>query len=478
MKLRDYQGHALKLLTQAQEDHTGIVLHAPTGAGKSTMIAAWLKDHPAHRVLVLTHRQEIAQQLLSTFLAWDHKMTDVSLIASDQDRGSYIPTRITVAMILTALNRAEGLVQHEYDLIVVDECHHAAARTWLQLLGYWPGVPLIGLTATPHRLDGLPLRSAGFTRLILAKEYGATFRNLIKWGYLMAPRIITTRSSSDTEEGRFTLAALQDIYRTWKQWAGKLQTIYFLSRVSQCHAFGQWLTQEGVTNASITAATSRMERRCLIDDYRQGNIQVLLNVDALGEGFDSPTTGCVVLCRTTDSLVVALQQIGRLLRVGSPEAILLDCVGICHEDQHGDPISERDWNLDGAPRKQQQDADLAVGGRKGNDQQKLKDKFSGHVAALGALIYWSDTYPPFLGDLEELGIAQDEIDSICQRRLDQAKNHKELLTWAYCMHRGRQGIAYQEAIRRNYKLLGFRAARNHWQKLCQAVPYGQATLML
>ena len=478
MELRDYQQRAIELLDKFQTEERATFLQAPTGAGKTVMLALWLLKHPARKILILVHRQELLVQVHSTLMECDHPITDITPIGGTSTRSASIPhTRITVAMQQTAVRRTGYFAQQEYDLIVVDEAHHAAASTWTRLLALWPNAKLVGLSATPHRLDGLPLRDAGFTGLILARDYGGAIQDLIRMKHLHDPVILTALAKADREGGRYSQAALQKIFDLWlAETNGALPTIFFLSRQEQCKELASWMETRGITTRTVVSSTKAQDRIKAIDDYKAGRVQVLLTVAVLTEGFDAPLTQCVVLARTTDSLVLYLQCVGRLLRWAGQgkTALILDCCGLT--EKHGHPTQEHHWNLDGAPRKEANKAPLT--GQRGDDQ-KIKHDFWGFSKRMGALLYWDeDGYPPLAQQMEQMGLSRAEIDRVAGERLKQATDHPQLLTWAYCHNYGRVGIAYQIARKRGYPLLRPGAEKKHWALLQQRAPYGQTDLGL
>lgn len=337
LQLRDYQQAIIYHTRQSMSfGHTRPLIVLPTGAGK-TVCFAWMADQSQRKnktVWFLVHRRELLDQTIDTFERFN------------------IPTeRIHIGMVATVANHPEKLPKP--DLIIIDEAHHASATTWLKIIDAFPDAYIIGLTATPCRLDGKPLGKI-FDDLIL----GVTTTDLIDQGFLsryryFAPTVADLsglkRKGSDFDKDQaaemlMTNAIYGDVLHHWHQYANDLQTIIYCASVKHSQEVAEAFRADGIEAVHFDGNTPAAERKQIVADFRRGKIRVLSNVDLIGEGFDVPDCHCCVLLRPTASLGLFIQQAGRALRPQlGKTAIILDHVG--NYTRHGLPDDLRSWSL-------------------------------------------------------------------------------------------------------------------------------------
>lgn len=337
LELRDYQQSIIYHTRQSMSfGHTKPLICLPTGAGK-TVCFAWMADQSQRKnktVWFLVHRRELLDQTVDTF-----------------DRFNIPRDRIYIGMVATVANHPEKLPKP--DLIILDEAHHASATTWLKIIDAFPDAYLIGLTATPCRLDGKPLGKI-FDDLIL----GVTTANLIDQGFLsryryFAPSITDLsglkRKGSDFDQEQaaemlMTKAIYGDVLHHWHQYANDLQTIVYCSSVKHSQEIAEAFRADGIEAVHFDGNTPAAERKQIVADFRKGQIKVMCNVNIVTEGFDMSGVDCCLLLRPTMSLVIHLQQLGRALRPAPGKvAILIDCVG--NYVRNGLPDDRRNWNI-------------------------------------------------------------------------------------------------------------------------------------
>jgi superfamily II DNA or RNA helicase len=272
------------------------------------------------------HRRELIKQTLDTF--------DTFNIPRDN---------IFVGMVQT-VTRNLGKYQQP-TLIIFDEAHHAKAKTWYNIIEHYKDVPIVGLTATPIRRDGKALGDI-FDKLVV----GAESEWLIDKGYLAqydyyAPnveRMEFAMKGVDYDLDNVTAQLLKSkIYGDIKKYIrnGHKTIIY-----SPSIKFSKSLETLGVTH--FDGNTPKAKRDDIIDRFRNGDIDVISNVDLVGEGFDVPDCDTVILLRPTQSLSLYIQQSMRCLRPrDGKRATIYDLVGNCY--RHGLPTEKRDWSLSG-----------------------------------------------------------------------------------------------------------------------------------
>ncbi len=362
--LRPYQAakvsEARALMGQGKKS---ICLVSPTGSGK-TIIAAHI-IHSAlakkRRVLFLAHRRELIDQCADKLRAlgiWDY---NVVLSGHPHSRNPNAPMQIS---------SIQTLIRREYppaDLIIIDESHHAAAGQYQTLLKNYPDAYVLGLTATPERLDGKGLDGIFHDLLEVA-----TVPDLINDGFLVTPTCLGP-SSEMAAQLKATLAAVKvrcgdyaegalgdamdrdelvgDIVQHWKEWAAGQKTIVFATSIAHSKHIVEQFQAAGIPAAHLDGKMATPEREGILAAWRRDDIRVVSNCQILTEGFDFPELSCCVLARPTKSVALYLQMVGRVLRVapGKSGALILDHAGNILE--HGPPHIDRVWTLQGASKK-------------------------------------------------------------------------------------------------------------------------------
>ena len=352
MQLRDYQRQAVDDLRGAYRDGARApLLVGPTGMGKTVIIAAVLQGIAARgrSAIVLVHRRElIAQTSAKLRLAGvQHGIIAAGLPTTDHP--------IQVASVQTLARRLDRITAQP-DLIVIDEAHHAAANTWGKALTHWPEALRLGVTATPVRQDGRGLGIV-FDRLVL----GPSTAELISGGFLCqarlyAPPPIADLSGVHRRAGDYAIeeaaermdrpTVTGDAISHYQRLATGQRAIAFCCNVKHAEHVCAAFNHVGVGAATLLGSTDPQRRDATVARFAAGQLQVLVTVDVVSEGFDIPAAGCAILLRPTQSLGLYLQQVGRVLRPapGKAAAIVLDHVGNVH--RHGWPDDPREWSLD------------------------------------------------------------------------------------------------------------------------------------
>jgi DNA repair protein RadD len=364
--LRPYQIADVANIRAAFTQHRRVLFVLPTGGGK-TVVFAFITTHAAAKgnsVVILAHRQEIADQisLALTAMGVPH-----GRIQPGYDRTSDL---VQVGMVMTAARRLETLT--EPTLLVVDEAHHAVAGTWCRIAEAWRTARVLGVTATPERLDGVGLRDA-FDVMVV----GPDVRDLIDAGHLAAFRYLAPNTALDlsgvrTTAGDYNASDLADVLDrdtvTGNVVAHYLKHLAprtaFCCTILHAEHVALQFRDAGIPAASIDGSMSSDERRDMVERLRAGDIRVLSSCEIISEGFDAPAVGGCILLRPTQSFALYRQQVGRCLRpkADGSAAIIVDHVG--NVFRHALPDAPHAWSLDSQRRSVVERQKPAAGVRK------------------------------------------------------------------------------------------------------------------
>ena len=374
-RLRDYQREMLDRLDEAWGSHRSVMVQMPTGTGKTVLLAEVIRKElrgVALRagmknggVIVVAHRIELIDQISRTL---DDFGIEHGLIVSGKPEDATKSVQVASIQTLTR-NSPTGPIGPTPDpspggggrpgLVVIDEAHHALAKTYRMLWEWWPEAKFLGLTATPCRLNNAP-----FTDLFQTLLQSYSIQEFIDKGWLSDFEYVSASPESEAlkqvrmlckrgPDGDYQtkeLVTVMDVpesiahlYKTYKQFAnGKKGIIYAINREHARH-ITEYYCQQGVSCCMIDGKTPAQERKRLVDGYLSGEISVLTSIDCFSEGFDAPEVEFIQLARPTLSLSKYLQQVGRGMRIseGKPHVLILDNVGLYQT--FGLPTEERDW---------------------------------------------------------------------------------------------------------------------------------------
>lgn len=355
--LRDYQQQGVQDIRAALGRARRVCYVLPTGGGKTVIFSyiAWATGRKGTRVMILGHRQEIADQISAALETLG--VAHGSIRPGEAMTGDHVQ----VAMVQTLANRIRRNIDIAApDLIIIDEAHHATATTWQSVMLAYPRAFVLGVTATPERLDGAGLRDVGFEELVL----GPDVAELIKQGHLAPFRYLgatlarfddvrTIAGDYDAHEVEARMSAravVGDVVANYRQHLEGKTCIAFCVTVAHARMVADAYNAAGIPAASIDGGMSRDARRDVVDALRTGAIKVLTSCNVISEGFDAPAVGGCQLLRPTQSFAMFRQQIGRCLRpkADGSAAIILDHVG--NFKRHGLPDDPHDWSLDATKR--------------------------------------------------------------------------------------------------------------------------------
>ena len=356
MSLRPHQAKALDDLRAAyRAGHRAPVLVMATGGGKSHTAADIIRSAVARgrRVWFMAHLREILDTTSAKLTA---EGIAHSYIMAGRAYDQAAP--VHVVMVQTAVRRIDNLPRP--DLIVIDECHLAVANTYRQVVEAVGNPTLLGLTATPARLDGRGLREM-FDTLVQSCDTA----DLQAQGLLVPIRYYAPSrpdlSGIRTVAGEYAQGELADRMNRpsitgdavahYARLAHGRPCVVFCTSVRHAEDTADAFRQAGYRATAISGETATDERTGALERLRSGDLDVVVNCQLWVAGVDCPVIGCVILLAPTKSVTKYLQSIGRGLRTapGKADLVVLDHAG--NAFTHGLPTEPREWNLDAAPKK-------------------------------------------------------------------------------------------------------------------------------
>lgn len=410
-KLRPYQVEMKQnVFKEWQNGNKSVMMQMPTGTGKTMLFASIIKDlwdnsydkRNMKRFLVLVHRKELVEQIQET-LYKKYGLAHGTIQSGKRDDDLF---HIQVAMVRTLAKekRLNKWKDNEFDFIICDEAHHFLADSYQTIRKAFPDAYLLGVTATPYRLNRQPFTDT-FNILVRSKPIS----KFIKEGYLSEYEYYSIAPTSKLQleidnlkvenTGDYSEKAMSNtldkkqirakVVKTWLEHAkGKKTIVYTINKQHNKH-FCEEFNETGYKCVAIDSDTPKEERDNYVNQFRKGEITIICNVNIFSEGFDCPDIECIQLARPTKSLSMYLQQVGRGLRISKNKGktIFLDNVGLYN--RFGLPSKNRHWqrHFEG---KEDSDKDIYD-----NDLDFKEDKFC------------DEEYKPLCAIIEE---ADDEFE--------------------------------------------------------------------
>ena len=314
IKLRPYQELCVsETRKHFAEGKRRILIVLPTGGGKTT-VASYMIKNAIHRnitSLFVAHRKELITQASNRLKAFS--LNPGIIMGKLHYKGGIL----NVGSIQT-LSRRE-LPPAKF--IFIDEAHHVASAQFERFIANYPDAFIVGLTATPYRMDGKPL---GFAFQEIVNP--VTTLELIEQGSLLDPIYIIPKSDLDlssvhTSKGEYNDKELfsafdkpkiySNLFETWTKFGKDLRTIIFCVNVAHANNTLSLYIGQGISAGLVTGEMNAKERDSIFSSFASGIIQVLINVNIATEGYDLPAIECVILNRATLSMCLYKQMVGR-----------------------------------------------------------------------------------------------------------------------------------------------------------------------
>ena len=423
IKLFDYQEDMKERIEKALRLHRSVMAQMPTGTGKTVLLASvvesFLREHSNCNVWIVAHRRELVSQIQETIERVFSKTHPSSLTIKEdfsnhpvnsskitpslftlkegstshpdpltlRGEGGNRPTRCSEplrskvggpskvspdclsasafnvpikAVSIQWLSKHYDEIEEEPGMIVIDEAHHALAKTYKGMWERFPKAKFLGLTATPCRLNG-----KGFTDLFDVLVQSWSVPEFISKGRLATYDFVSIKSDGVTQRLIDSLQkrgadgdyqnkemdmllnkkpSIERLYHSLEEFGKDRKGIVYAINISHAQKITKLYQENGVKAIAIDSKTPATERQQDIEAFKKGDIQVLVNVDIFSEGFDCPDVEFVQLARPTLSLAKYLQMVGRGLRVakGKKNCVIIDNVGLYRV--FGLPSQVWNWN--------------------------------------------------------------------------------------------------------------------------------------
>ena len=354
IKLFDYQEDMKERIEKALRLHRSVMAQMPTGTGKTYLLTAvidsFVSNNPMEKVWIVAHRRELVSQIDETVRKFhSYSASNASFLLSS-----------VKAMSIQWLSKHYDEIEEEPGLIVIDEAHHALAKTYKEMWERFPNAKFLGLTATPCRLNG-----KGFTDLFDVLVQSWSVPEFISKGRLATYDFVSIKSDGVTQRLIDSLQkrgadgdyqnkemdmllnkkpSIERLYQSLEEFGKDRKGIVYAINISHAQKITKLYQEHGVKAIAIDSKTPATERQQDIEAFKKGDIQVLVNVDIFSEGFDCPDVEFVQLARPTLSLAKYLQMVGRGLRVakGKKNCVIIDNVGLYRV--FGLPSQVWNWN--------------------------------------------------------------------------------------------------------------------------------------
>ena len=361
--LRDYQKDICSRTVEALKCHRSVMVQMPTGTGKTVVLASLVNEElrnvsstksmkneelqnrrnqsVCNTIMIVAHRRELVEQIRETI----HRL--------GIDDGNI--TVCSIQWLAYNINKVKETPQ----LVVIDEAHHALAKTYRMMWEAWHEARFLGLTATPCRMN-----RAGFTDLFECLVMSWSIGQFIKEGWLSLFDYYSIKVDSEEQrlinslekrgaDGDYQAKELnavlnrkpsiERLYESVVRYAEGKKGIVYAINIDHAHNIAEYYKEHGVNAVAIDSRTPAEVRRQTVEDFKAGHIRIMVNVDLFSEGFDCPDVEFIQLARPTLSLAKYLQMVGRGLRKleGKKTCVMIDNVGLYR--MFGLPAADRDW---------------------------------------------------------------------------------------------------------------------------------------
>jgi len=336
--LRKYQELGVSQVFLALHTYKRVLYVLPTGGGK-TVTFCGMADEFFGDVLIEAHRQELLRQISET-----------------ADKFGLSSERVSVESVIKVANSIK--TRKKPGLLIVDEAHHAVAGSYKKIFDYWPDVPVIGVTATPCRLDG-----RGLGEVFETMVKGPSMKELIAQGSLVPSKIYSIPTADfsklkkskgdydqkqlDEEFEKIKSVIFGDAISQYKEKADGRKAVVFTHSVAAAKEAAYAFNSAGYRFASLDGKMHDADRKRVVSAILNGELDGITSCNLVSEGFDCPGLEVAILLRPTASLQLYLQQCGRVLRPadGKSFGLILDHVG--NARKFGPPEIDREWSLEG-----------------------------------------------------------------------------------------------------------------------------------
>ena len=349
LTLRPFQERMLERIAVARaHGHHRNLLVAATGTGKTVMAAVdyrnLRKTLPRARLLFVAHRREILEQ---SRLTYRHALHDASF--GELWVGSHRPTdfeHVFASVQSLTASGVDSIDPTHFDVVVIDEFHHAAAPTYRAILERLRPRELLGLTATPERTDGFAVQDFFDGRIAAELRVWEAIdqQYLVPFAYYGVHDGLDLREVPFKRGTGYDVTALTNVYTADHVWVGQvieqlrrrvgdlstMRALGFCVSVAHARFMNDEFNRRGIAAMAVWGETPDDERDRALRDFRDGKVAIVFTVDLFNEGVDVPSVDTILMLRPTESATLFLQQLGRGLRKADDKALctVLDFVGL------------------------------------------------------------------------------------------------------------------------------------------------------
>jgi superfamily II DNA or RNA helicase len=348
--LRPYQNEAITAIESLwDEGFNRPVCILPVGAGKTTVFSALVGRHierlkaQGKRILILAHREELLDQAAARVKLQNPGLW-VCVVKASRGRKDQQFCDVVVASVQTLAREKRRTALDRVGLIIVDECHHAASKSYMDILRHYGamedgGTPVVGFTATLNRMQG------GLPEVWQRVAYTKEIEWMISQGFLVPPRAYSAVVPGfSVDQARVTAGDLNTgdiatmlvkanafslIVQQHQAHAAGRPTVAFMPNVDTTRRMTDAFNEAGVSAEYVVGSMKSAERSAVYDRYASGQTTVLVNCMVATEGWDQPHTSCVLVGRPTINPGLMIQMVGRGLRLhpSKDDCVVLDVAG-------------------------------------------------------------------------------------------------------------------------------------------------------
>jgi len=331
-----FQYKALQKLEEIQLNKNRGTIVMPTGTGKTFLASLWFKkqleNNPKSKLLFICHNKDILSQ--ANEREFQNCLRDLELTYGYYNAKEKNIQQATFATVQTLVRNLDKFSKDFFDYVIVDEAHHYQAKTFKKVVKYFNPKFLLGLTATPYRMDGKDIFKVCGKVVYKAKINDAIKKGLLtKIKYYCVDNDIDfsnvkwNGSNYDEKDLNKTLcvkeydeAIIKEYVETVKNKFGKDKTICFCATIEHCYRMQKLFNDKGFKTVALTSKNLKRSslwvgtREKIVRDFKDGKYEIIFVRDLFNEGVDIPDANCVMMLRPTESHTIFTQQIGRGLR--------------------------------------------------------------------------------------------------------------------------------------------------------------------
>ena len=345
LELKQHQVAALRALEEmrANSETIALLYHA-TGTGK-TVTAIMDAKRCGGRVLFLAHTQELVNQATNTFRSLWPSVTVGRYMEEIKQPNAHVVCGSVQSIAL----HLDSFREDDFDYLIVDEAHHAAADTYQKVLAYLKPAFTLGLTATPERTD-----DKSILEIFKNTAHKIDIQTAVEIGELVPVRCIRIHTNIDLTKVRFcgvqyNIRDLESriyvpernrlIVDTWMQYVQNKRTVVFCASVKHAQQIAELFCQQGISAAAVSGDMKQADRKEFQDRFVNRKIQVLCACDLLNEGWDCPEIEVLFMARPTMSKVLYTHQLGRGMRLFEGKESLMVFDFVDNASQYNAPYS-------------------------------------------------------------------------------------------------------------------------------------------